>query len=399
MSGLPIFTKTSFTAGEVDVDLAGRGDLALYANGARALRNVVVAPIGGVRRRPGLRHVAISRGAGRLIAFEFNTEQTYLLVLSDGWLDIYAEGDKVAELATPWSEAQIVQLNWTQSADTLLVVHPHVPPRKITRTGANAWSIAEWSYYEEDGILYLPTHKFADDMVTLSPSGTSGSITLTASAPVFDAAHVGMRFRVGAFKSVAVVDGETYVLVERDGRHVIECFDDGLNLDAALVGSRETPSATWSGLDHLNGKSVRVLMDGTAIAEVMVTGGQIILPHAAATIEAGLAYAHRIEPLPPQAGVGQPMAAGKAVRLVQACFRVLDTKALHIDTGRGATPIPFRRRGPERFATRPPAFSGDVKVRAIGWTRDVMQPLWRIEQDLPLACTVISVSTEIKGAD
>jgi hypothetical protein len=43
MSGLPIFTKTSFTAGEVDVDLAGRGDLALYGNGARALRNVVVA--------------------------------------------------------------------------------------------------------------------------------------------------------------------------------------------------------------------------------------------------------------------------------------------------------------------------------------------------------------------
>jgi hypothetical protein len=634
MSGLPIFTKTSFTAGEVDIDLAGRGDLALYANGARTLRNVVVAPIGGVRRRPGLRHVATARGAGRLIAFEFNTEQTYLLALSHGWLDIYAEGNKVAELAVPWSTAQIAQLNWTQSADTLLVVHPDVAPRKITRTGVNTWTIEAWSYFEEAGVLYLPTHKFAKDAVTLTPSGTGGSITLTASEAVFDAAHVGMRFRVGgkqvlissvasatqasaevkqtltstaatkdweeqsfsslrgwpvsvcfhqgrlaiggsrdlpnrlwlsksmdlfnfdlgtglddeaiefgmlstqvdairavfsgrhlqiftsgaewmvvgapltptkiqlnrqtrvgspvdrtvpprdvdgathfvsrngrdlreflfadvdqayqandlamvakhvmnapvdqdydsgrrlfhvvmsdgtmatltvyraekvtawtvfetlgAFRSVAVVDGETCVLVERGGCHVIECLDDMLNLDAALVGSRETPSATWNGLGHLNGKTVRVLMDGTTVAEVTVTGGQITLPHPASTIEAGLAYVHRIEPLPPQAGAGQPMAAGKAVRLVQACFRVLDTKALHIDTGRGATPIPFRRRGTERFATRPPAFSGDVKVRAIGWTRDVMQPLWRIEQDLPLPCTVISVSTEIKGAD
>lgn len=634
MSGLPVVTKTSFTAGEVDVDLAGRGDLALYANGARALRNVVVAPIGGVRRRPGLRHVATARGPGRLIAFEFNTEQTYLLALSDGWLDIYAEGEKVAELATPWSAAQIAQLNWTQSADTLLVVHPDVAPRKITRTGVDTWTMAEWSYFEENGILFVPCHKFAEDAVTLTPSGTSGSITLSASAPVFQADHAGLRFRVGgkqvlitavasptsanaevkqtltgtaatkdweeqsfsslrgwpvsacfhqgrlaiggsrdlpnrlwlsksmdlfnfdlgtglddeaiefsllstqvdairavfsgrhlqvftsgaewmvvgspltptkiqlnrqtrvgspvdrtvpprdvdgathfvsrsgrdlreflfadidqayqandlsmvakhvitgpvdqdydagrrlfhvvmadgamatltvyraekvtawtvfetlgAFRSVAVVDGDTHVLVERGGGWFIECFDDALNLDAALAGSRETPSAAWSGLEHLNGRSIRVLMDGTTIAEVTVADGGITLPVPAMTIEAGLAYAHRIEPLPPQAVSGQPMAAGRTVRLVQACFRVLETKALFIDTGRGPIPIPFRRRGPDRFATRPPAFSGDVKVRAIGWTRDVMQPLWRIEQDLPLPCTLISVSTEIKGAE
>ncbi|BAE53074.1 hypothetical protein [Paramagnetospirillum magneticum] len=634
MSGLPIFTKTSFTAGEVDVDLAGRGDLALYANGAKSLRNVVVAPIGGVRRRPGLRHVAPARGPGRLIAFEFNTEQTYLLALSDHRMDIYADGAKVAELETPWSTAQVAQLSWTQSADTLLVVHPDVEPRKITRTGANSWVLETWSYYQEDGILYVPTHKFAKDAVTLTPSGTSGTITLTASEAVFDAAHAGCRFRVGgkqvlisavtsatqaqaevkqtlggtaatedweeqsfsplrgwpvsvcfhqgrlaiggsrglpnrlwlsksmdlfnfdlgtglddeaiefsllstqvdairavfsgrhlqvftsgaewmvvgspltptkiqlnrqtrvgspvdrsvpprdvdgathfvsrsgrdlreflfadvdqayqandlsmvakhvmntpvdqdydasrrlfhvvmadglmatltvyraekvtawtvfetqgAFRSVAVVDGDTHVLVERGGSHVIECFDDTLNLDAALAGHRDTPTTMWSGLDHLDGQTVRVLMDGTSVAELTVTGGQITLPRPAGTIEAGLAYAHRIEPLPPQAAAGQPMAAGRAVRLVQACFRVLDTQALFIDTGRGATPIPFRRRGPERFATRPPAFSGDVKVRAIGWVRDVMQPLWRIEQDLPLPCTVISVSTEIKGAE
>jgi hypothetical protein len=634
MSGLPIFTKTSFTAGEVDVDLAGRGDLALYGNGARSLRNVVVAPIGGVRRRPGLRHVATARGPGRLIAFEFNTEQTYLIALTDGWLDIYADGAKVAELATPWTGAQISQLNWTQSADTLLLVHPEVAPRKVTRTGVNTWTITQWSYFEEDGVLYVPTHKFAADEVTLTPSGTSGTITLTASANVFLAGHVGLRFSLGgkqvlitsvssatlanaevkqsltntsatkdweeqsfsalrgwpvsvcfhqgrlaiggsrdlpnrlwlsksmdlfnfdlgtglddeaiefgllstqvdsiravfsgrhlqvftsgaewmvvgspltptkiqlnrqtrvgspvdrtvpprdvdgathfvsrsgkdlreflfadvdqayqandlsmvakhlmsnpvdqdydaarrlfhvvmedgtmatltvyraekvtawtvfetlgAFRSVAVVDGDTFVLTERQGSHVIECFDDSLNLDAALAGTRETPATIWSGLDHLEGQSIRVLMDGTTVADVTVEDGEITLPQAAAAIEAGLAYTHRIEPLPPQASPGQPMAAGKAVRLVQACFRVLDTKALFIDTGRGATAIPFRRRGSERFATRPPAFSGDVKVRAIGWTRDVMQPLWRIEQDLPLPCTVISVSTEIKGAE
>jgi hypothetical protein len=43
----------------------------------------------------------------------------------------------------------------------------------------------------------------------------------------------------GAFKSVAVVDGETFVLIARQGSHVIECFDDTLYLDAALAGSQD----------------------------------------------------------------------------------------------------------------------------------------------------------------
>ena len=85
--------------------------------------------------------------------------------------------------------------------------------------------------------------------------------------------------------------------------------------------------------------------------------------------------------------------------MVQARFRVLDTKALHIDTGRGATPIPFRRFGKASFDAEPPAFSGDVQVRAIGWNRSVMQPLWRIVQDVPMPCTILSVSTQMKMAD
>ena len=188
--------KTNFTAGEVSLDMLGRGDLTAYANGAMRLRNVVIAPVGGVSRRPGLRHIGTARGPGRLIAFEFNTEQTYLLVLSDGHVDVYADGAHVADFVSPWSAAQLAQLRWSQTADTLLVVHPEVSPRKITRTSHSAWTIAKWSFYSKDGILYQPTHKFAEDTVTLQASSTSGSVTLTASAAVFQAGHVGKRFRL-----------------------------------------------------------------------------------------------------------------------------------------------------------------------------------------------------------
>lgn len=49
--------KTNFTGGELAPSLGARTDLVAYRNGARRLRNVLVVPTGGVRRRPGLRHI------------------------------------------------------------------------------------------------------------------------------------------------------------------------------------------------------------------------------------------------------------------------------------------------------------------------------------------------------
>jgi hypothetical protein len=633
---LVTLAKTSFTAGELSLDMLGRGDLGAYANGAKRLRNVFIAATGGVSRRAGLRYVDTARGPGRLIAFEFNTEQTYLLVVTHLHVDFYADGVRVADFDAPWTAEQIGQLSWTQSADTLLMVHPDVEPRKITRTGSapGSWTIAAWAFHEEGELVRQPFHKFATDAVTLTPSATGGTITLTASAAVFVPGHVGCRLRVGGkqvavtayasatqvtalvketlantqatkdweepalsavrgwpvsacfhqdrlviggsrdlpnrlwlskssdlfnfdlgtglddesiefallsdqvnairavfsgrhlqvftsgaewmvtgvpltptkiqlsrqtrmgspvdravpprdvdgathfvsrnghslceflfadveqayqstdlamlakhvmvrpvdqdydsirrlfylvmgdgslatltiyrsekvtawtvhatdgqFRSVAAVEGDVYLLVERSGGFFIECFDETLNLDAALTGTRETPTAIWSGLGHLEGRTVRVLADGGAISDAVVSGGHITLAEPAATIQAGLPYTHEIEPLPPVVSVGGGMGPGQVVRLVRASFRLLDTKALHIDTGRGLTAIPFRRFGKDTFDGGPPAFSGDMRIRAIGWNRDVYQPLWRVAQDVPLPCTVLSVSTEIKVAD
>ncbi len=43
--------------------------------------------------------------------------------------------------------------------------------------------------------------------------------------------------------------------------------------------------------------------------------------------------------------------------------------------------------------------SGDISVRALGWQADGTKGLWRIEQDVPLAFTLLSVTTEIKVND
>lgn len=204
--------KTNFTAGEVSRDLLGRGDLRAYENGALTLRNVFIKPTGGVTRRAGLRHIDSADGNGRLIAFEFSTEQSYLLALTPGKITLYAGGTPVATLTAPWTADQIPQIAWTQSADTLLLVHPDVAPRKLVRTSGGVFSLEEWAFFLDDAVSRQPYYKFADTATTLTPGGTSGSISLTASAPVFAEAHEGVRLRVGG-KEVLVTDYDSPTVV------------------------------------------------------------------------------------------------------------------------------------------------------------------------------------------
>ncbi len=191
--------KTSFTSGEISPQLLGRGDLRAYDNGAMTLTNVIIHPTGGVSRRSGFYYVDTIPGSGRLIDFEFNTQQTYLFALSNLQIDIFRDGLKVATIPSPWTETQVTQLTWTQSADTLLITHPDVPPKTISRSSDTQWTISDWDYVldETRNALLQPYYKYADATVTMTPSAISGAITLTTNTAVFENDHNGLRFRIG----------------------------------------------------------------------------------------------------------------------------------------------------------------------------------------------------------
>ncbi|MCC9623933.1 hypothetical protein LPB41_19820 [Thalassospira sp. MA62] len=197
-----VLEKNTFSTGELAPELWGRADLNAYANGAARLRNVFIEPSGGVRRRPGIRMLAELAGPVRLITFEFNTEQTYLLAFGDYQATVFENG-----IATHWFETTFGvehhdRLNWTQSADTLLVVHPDCAPVRLTRTGNGAWQMTLWSWRETTLQTHQPFYKFVDPAATLTPSGRSGSITVTSDVDLFVAGHVGTLWRL------AGVEGE-----------------------------------------------------------------------------------------------------------------------------------------------------------------------------------------------
>jgi hypothetical protein len=619
--------KTSFTGGELAPELLGRPDLRAWANGAQRLRNVVIQPTGGVTRRPGLRHIATLPGAARLIDFEFNTEQTYLLVLTDSLLSVFMGDVQVAQVAAPWTAAMLPQLAWTQSADTLLLCHPDLPPQRVTRTSNTDWTIAEWSF------RVPPFYRFTDYAMTMAASGTTGSVTLTASDAVFQAGHAGVLFRLGgqrlqitsivsaqqavatvidtltssvastdwdeaafspvhgwpvtvcfhqnrlviggsrdlpnrlwlsrsgdlfnfdpgtglddqaiafavmsdqvnairalfssrqlqlftsgaewtvsgtpltptniqlnrqtrmgspvarclrpvdvdgstifvarsgrsifefdytalqqtyqatdlatvshhlvqdpvdmaydqrrrllhiamadgsvatltlyrdeqviawcrqetagAVTALAEIEGVVWAAVSRQGTTRLERFDPDLALDAALTGTVPTATAHWGGLDHLEGQQVGILADGADAGVATVAQGEVTLEDPALAAQIGLPFAHEIQPLPPDLTAATGVYAAP-LRLVAVIFRVLDTGALAVDLGRGLQPVPFRRLDTPLLDAAPALFSGDVRLRAIGWQRDARTPLWRIFDDTPLPMTLLSVTTEMRMTD
>jgi hypothetical protein len=184
--------QTNFSAGELDPRMLGRTDLRSFENGAAKLRNVVVETTGGVRRRPGMAHVATAAGPGRLIDLEIGPGLVYLLAFSEFQVDIYRDGVLRATVATPWNEAQIAQIAWAQLDQSLLITHADLPPQQLKRESDTVWSIGPWIFAEiAPGMSAEPFARFADSDVAMQSSATTGTVTLNTSADVFVPAHLG----------------------------------------------------------------------------------------------------------------------------------------------------------------------------------------------------------------
>lgn len=195
-----ITIQSNFTTGELDPLLKGRIDINQYYNGLEQARNVLIQPQGGAERRPGLQFITDVTSAGstfRLIPFEFSTTQSYMLLFANNKMFVFK--DKVLQtainggsdnfLTTTIGTANLATMDFTQSADTLIVVQEDMAPKKIVRGASHtAWTISDLTFE------YTPFHPFTLGTTTinqtLTPSATDGKITLTAGGSVFTSDHV-----------------------------------------------------------------------------------------------------------------------------------------------------------------------------------------------------------------
>lgn len=100
------------------------------------------------------------------------------------------ESSGAMAITAPWAEADLGKIRFDQSGDVLFIACEGYQQRRIERRGTRSWSVV--TYQPEDGPFRLGN----SGPITLTPSGLSGNITLTASAPLFKSTNVGGLYRI-----------------------------------------------------------------------------------------------------------------------------------------------------------------------------------------------------------
>jgi hypothetical protein len=297
--------QTDFSSGELSPKVHGRHHLELYKRGLELCENFIAEPQGPARFRTGTRYVNHTRlnQKARLLPFQFNDEQAYMLEFTALFMRVfkdegavlesnttitgataanpvvitdtahgYSNGDevyissivgmtelngkyylvanknandfeitdvdgtnidgsaftayssggtagKIFEVATPYLETEIFDIDVDQNADTLTVTHQKHNIRNITRTDHAAWTVATESRTNDP---------FPSQTITGITQANPGVVTSTAHG-FSDGDTVTIQDVVG----MTEVNGNSYVVANK-AANTFELNDSaGANVDTS----------------------------------------------------------------------------------------------------------------------------------------------------------------------
>ena len=129
----------------------------------------------------------------------------------------------------------------------------------------------------------------------------------------------------GEFINVGVDVDQIYFVIKRtissSTKYYIECFNDDNTTDSAklLSGSSKPSTTTVTGLSHLEGKTVRVIVDDQMQTNKTISSGQITLDAVPTTyVEIGLDYTPIIKTLPVELKLSSGNIVAQKKRIVEA---------------------------------------------------------------------------------
>ena len=195
----------SFNAGELSPLIDGRTDQEKYFSGCKTLRNFIPTVQGPAARRGGTRYLGSTRlnSQAWLLGFEFNQAQSYVLEFTDSKIRFWVNrgqllsGGLPYEVASPWNAAALTtdegtfSLRSVQSGDVMWLCHFDglTAPYKLSRLGATSWTLTLIDFKNGPFNDVDP-----DNTITVTASGTTGVITLTASSAIFSSDDIGTSF-------------------------------------------------------------------------------------------------------------------------------------------------------------------------------------------------------------
>jgi hypothetical protein len=193
--------------------------LAHYFEGGKTIENWRLLRQGGVTRREGSRFIREVKNSTKdtiLLPFEFSVDDAFVIEAGDMYFRFFknkapiltSAGGPAVEVASPYVEADLRTIHFTQSADVLFLFHGTYQQRRLSRVSDTNWQL--------NATTYTPPPSFEADTdisggtVTLTPAATTGTgIVFTASGAVFYKGDIGRLIIFGASRAVIVGIGSS----------------------------------------------------------------------------------------------------------------------------------------------------------------------------------------------
>lgn len=197
------------------------------------------------------------------------------------------------------------------------------------------------------------------------------------------------------------VQGETRRFVERLAPHLWSDVSDSVYVDCAVSAEFDEPRSTFSGLWHLEGRTIWGLADGVAVFDLVVENGSVTLPPIKPTarkVTFGIPYAAEVETLPlrmnvPGSGwnVGRSQQPGDVVLTLRNSRSVL----AGIDD---ANLFLVKNRIDEAYGAPDDLMTGNYLVSTANKAADGISCLVRSEAPLPLTVLGVAADVVLHGA-
>lgn len=251
--------QNDFNGGEFSAKVWARVDAERYRNGLKKCLNYVQVLQGPLLRRPGSLFVAEVKDSSKktfILPFKFSIFQAYIIEVGDKYMRFYMnhgeilnDADAIYEIETPYAEDDLEDIRIVQSADTLYIFHPSYQPRKLIRRDHDDWELTAITFLDGP---YQPTNTTA---VSLAPSATSGSVTITATP--------NQKAVTGA---VAGTDGRVRLTVTGHG------FDENSLVNVTGVTGTTEANGHWKAI-FVDANTIELA--GSVFANAYVSGGKV----------------------------------------------------------------------------------------------------------------------------
>jgi hypothetical protein len=277
--------QTSFEFGEISPRLLARVDLAAYSKATKTEENAYSLVHGGATKRRGTMYVGAVKTeaqAGRLIPFVYSTSRKFVLVFNGGKIQFLKDRAYVEtspgtryELTVPYTEAELEDVQYAQSGNTMYLVHPNYFPKLLQRVSDTSWTLTDipFTYNAVSDVTFsnaFITFKIINGSDVFQEgeyftiATTAGAITtitgpvngLTVKTPV----TVATTENLAALTGLLTIDGRVLVAGDRVlVKDQTTAADDGIYVAAAGAWTRATDMDTAA---ECNGAYVQVI-DGT----------------------------------------------------------------------------------------------------------------------------------------